>query len=353
MSKHLLVDPAAQEGLKTAEKSAQRMQVFNFVPELYADYYKQHGYAHVKNGVTAEFLQFARKTAQRLIDEQRDIKAFEIKNKKLQFLFDFPDGADYPRGVYETVARVAGLPIEKMTLCERHIKAYEDIAEKNPPPHKDRVASQLAVGIPLEVPEDSYLILYPDDHLTVNPYTSTALWRSSLDEKDLPENVLKDIEPVKIDTRPGDVILLRGSSIYHERVNPAHTVLLYLKFNAMRLDPVGEDPYTHEQRKKSFEILKTKSDVELLDSQIEVSPRLENITRLYTRLHWKEVLQARLWGEKEFTISEMELQLFRKVDGKKTVRQLMEELGIPDLEHVSAVPMIRRLGVLGGIDFLN
>ena len=101
-----------------------------------------------------------------------------------------------------------------------------------------------------------------------------------------------EIEPVKVDVRPGDVVLFRGSSIYHERVNAANTTLLYLKFNSMRLDPIGEDPSTPVQREVSLNILSNKSDEQLLDSVIEVSPKLERISRHYTRLYWKEVIQA-------------------------------------------------------------
>lgn len=63
--------------------------------------------------------------------------------------------------------------------------------------------------------------MFPKSELEINPYNTTALWRSSLDDQDLPDNVLKDIQPLKLDVRPGDVVLFRGSSIYHEREKPA------------------------------------------------------------------------------------------------------------------------------------
>lgn len=325
------------------------MKVFNFTPSDYADEYTKKGFVHIKGGVSPEFLNYALKQMKRLVSDHKEMTEWEFRGKKQQYLFKFGEEWDFPSGVYEAVASVAGLPIEKLTLCERHIKIYEDVAEKIVPPHKDRLASELTVGLPLIVPEDSYLILYPNDELTINPYETTALWRTSLDEEDLPENKLKGIEPIKANVRPGDVILFRGSSIYHERVNPANTSLLYLKFNAMRLDPIGEDPSTTLQFKQSLSFLEVKSDNDLLDSIVEVSPRLIKISRHYTRLHWKEVLQAYVWGEKEFTISETELRIFKKIDGNTTIRDVVRLLGVPEPEVIDFVPLFRRLAKLEGI----
>jgi hypothetical protein len=147
--------------------------------------------------------------------------------------------------------------------------------------------------------------------------------------------------------------MFRGSSIYHERVKAASTRLLYCKFNFMRLDPLGEDPRTPLQQLQSQEILREKSDRELLNSVVEVSPRLERVSRHYTRLYWKDVIQAYVGGEKEFTLSEQELSAFRHIDGKLTVSEVMMRLGIPEPQHIQHVPMFRRLGELKGIDFLN
>ena len=47
------------------------------------------------------------------------------------------------------LAKTAGLDDTNITLCERHIKVYEADAKAHVPPHKDRLASQLTVGIPL------------------------------------------------------------------------------------------------------------------------------------------------------------------------------------------------------------
>lgn len=330
------------------------MKVFKFSPSNYTEAYKSKGYAFVKDGVSPAFVAYAQKALEAaLADQQASLRNFKFAGKKQQFLFEFPADSDFPGGVFETVATVAGLPLDRMTLCERHLKVYDSEAKSNPPAHKDRVASQVAVGLPLKVSQGSNLVLYPNHYLEINPFNSTAEWRDHLDEADLPEKVLKDVEPVYLDAQPGDVVLFRGSSIYHERRNPANTAVLYLKFNAMRLDPIGEDPSTPVQRKKSLEILQSSSDEELLNSVTEVSPRLAQLGRYYTRWYWKEVIQANVWGEKPFTLSEDEFRIMINVDGKRTVRHVIERLGVPEPEYLSYVPRFRRLARLQGIDFIS
>jgi hypothetical protein len=328
------------------------MQVFKFSPEAYAAQYRRQGYVHIKGGVGPDFLAFAKQQAERLIEDQRSLKDWEFKGKKEQFLFSFPADADYPVGVHHAIAGVTGLSAERMTLCERHLKTYDHSAAPNPPPHKDRVASEVAVGIPLSVSPQSVVILYPATQVAPNPHTTTALLRRSMDDHELPENVLKDIEPVKVDVQPGDVIMFRGSAIWHERLNPADTSILYLKFNSLRLDPLGEDPTTPAQRERTLKVLPTLDDEQLLASRIEVSPRLTQISRHYTRLHWKEVIQAYIEGEKEFNLSEQDLQFFRQVENGKTVRGTLYRLGVPETEPSSWLASVRRLIALGGIDIV-
>lgn len=326
------------------------MRVFQFDPSEYAASYARDGYVKIQAGVSPAFLAFVLKEAHDLVEEQKSLKDWEFKGKKQQFLFSFPRESDYPDGVHEHVAAVTGLLLHDLTLCERHIKVYDETAVANPPPHKDRVASEVAVGIPIVVPEGSELILYPSTDVSPNPYNTTALHRSSLDEHEFPENKLKGISPVSVDVQPGDVIMFRGSAIWHERVNSANTATLYLKFNGMRLDPLGEDRSTMAQRQQSLELLSSLTDAQLLASAIEVSPRLERISRHYTRLYWKEVIQAYVGGEQEITLTERDLQIFRNVEGGRTVAGTLRRIGVSDSELPDALSATRRLIARGGID---
>ncbi len=331
------------------------MKVFNFSPEEYAHDYAKTGYVHIKNGISPLFMKYLQEHVDKLTSDARNsMEEWKFQGKKQQYLFEFPKESDFPKGVFEHLGKVTGLPVETMTICERHIKIYEkEVVNRTPPPHKDRSASEITVGFALQVPEDSYLVLYPYNHTEINPFNSTAEWRNQLDQEALPENALMGVTPVRIYMVPGDVVLFRGSSIYHERHNPANTTLLYCKFNSMRLDPIGEDPSTMEQREKSLKILSSWSDKELMKCKLEVSPRLAKISRHYTRLYWKEVIQAYVGGENEFTISELELSLFKNVERNRTIDEVMARLGISHPERKAALGMFKRLAKLGGIDLLG
>lgn len=330
----------------------QPLTMFKFAPLAYANDLKNQGYVHIKDGVTPEFFEFARSQAAQFQSKQ-SLPEWEIKEKKQQCLFEFPEDGQCFALMLETLAVLFGLDLGRMTIAERHIKFYDKNAPSHPAPHKDRLASQIAVGIPLEVCEESRLVLYPTRSRSINPFMSAITAQDGLDTENVLTGLILGSNCVAIDTRPGDVIVFHGSSLYHERLSAAGSVMLYFKFNDMRLDPIAEDPATLAQRQKSLEILLKKSDIELLDSRVEVSPRLHRVSRHYTRLYWKELLQAYIWGEREFVISESDLGIFIKIADGCTVRNLLVHLGLPEVHFTDHVPQIRRLGKLGGIDFLS
>lgn len=329
------------------------MRVFNFSPSAFAAEYRCRGYVHIKGGVDPEFFTFAKEQAERLVQDRRSLKDWEFKGKKEQFLFSFPPDADYPDGVHQSIAAVTGLAKQRLTLCERHLKVYDHAAAPDPAPHKDRVASEVAVGIPLSVPPRSVVILYPTTQVVTNPHSTTEQLRRSLDAEQVPEKVLKKADAVEVDVQPGDLIMFRGSAIWHERLNPAGASVLYLKFNSLRLDPLGEDPTTPTQRERTLRVLPSLSDEQLLTTRIEVSPRLTHISRHYTRFYWKEVIQAYIEGEKEFNLNEQELQFFRHVDSGKTIGWTLHRLGVSESDPGFWPASIRRLMALGGIDIVS
>ncbi len=321
------------------------MKVFDFHPASYAAQYAADGYVHLKNGVSAEFVEFALQQAKRLMGADADLKEWKFNGKKMQFLFDFPAASaegDW-RGVKDAVAALTGLARKPLTLCERHIKVYDANAPEAPPPHKDRVASEVAVGFPLVVSPGSHLVVFPGCHTDVNRFGTTELYRRSLDEDALPEKVLAGVEPVRIDMQPGDVVLFKGSSLYHERMLPAKSIVLYFKFNALRLDPLGEDPATPVQRLAALARLENATDDELLRLALEASPRLDRVSRLYSRFAWTEIVQAQVWGEKEFCLDERELELIRRADGVTAVADLLRGLGCSAGEQPAMLASIRRL----------
>lgn len=327
------------------------MRVFDFDAAAHAAQYAARGYVHAVKGVRPEFLAYARAQAQALMGADADLKEWNFKGKKAQFLFELPAEAGWYDALKDTISAVTGLARSRLTLCERHIKVYDANAPETPPPHKDRLASEVAVGFPLVVAPGSHLVLWPDHDVAPNVFSSTAMHRSLLDPEVLPEKRLAGIEPVRIDMQPGDVVMFRGSAIYHERVKPANSVVLYLKFNALRLDPLGEDPATPAQRRHSLERLQA-SDAALLGLALEPSPRLDRVTRLYSRLEWAEVLQAQVWGEKEFCISELELKLIRAADARTPLGALVRSLGYAPGEEGEALAAVRRLVRLQALDLV-
>jgi hypothetical protein len=47
----------------------------------------------------------------------------------------------------------------------------------------------------------------------------------------------------------GDMIVFLGSTMFHERIRPRGTAVLYIKLNDENLDPLGEDIYAALNKK--------------------------------------------------------------------------------------------------------
>ena len=326
---------------------------FTFDPLKYKQVFSDLGYVHIKDGVAPELIDFAwQQTEGYRVDQTALLPKWEIKNKKTQYLFEFPSH-ELARNVIDVIAAVTSLPSEHMMMSERHIKDYSPNAQPRPSAHKDRFQSQVSVGIPLHVPNGSAVVLWPDQSRTVNTFDSTREWRDNLEEKELPENVLKDIDPLVLDVRVGDLIIFLGSAIYHERINAAGTVLLYFKFNAKRLDPMAEDPFAELQREASLEILARSSAEELLSRAVEVSPRLLRVRRDLTRNNWRPVLQACMAGDTNITITESDLKIIKKMNPMYTLQEVLVSHRRDEPRLLRKVAQVRQLGEVGILDFLN
>jgi len=330
--------------------------VFDFDPTAYAEEFRSKGYVLIKDGVTPEFIGLARKQlAAYRRDSSRFLSDWEIENKKQQYLFDFPDADDNAllRGVMDTIAAVTGMASDKVTVSECHLKIYAPNAHPNPPAHKDRFASKIAVGIPLFMPTESAVIVYPNQSRDVNEFDSAEEWRNSLAESELPENALKNVKPENLFVGIGDVVMLSGSALYHERENGANAVLLYLKFNDMGLDPLAEDPFVDARRTATLENAARLKDRDLLESVVELSPRLVRISRHHTRNGWGTFLTAQAAGGNPFSLSEDEWALLRRIRSGQTARELLFYAGVPEAEIPVYVRCLRRLGEWGGIEILS
>lgn len=319
------------------------MQMFAFDPADYRERYRQQGWLHIKNGVTPEFHAQLREFAEREFGSHR-VDGRAIEGAKTQALYDFPDQT--LEEVFGVVAATCGLIRETMTLSERHIKSYDADAPADPVAHKDRLASQVSMGISIEVPEGSHLVVYPQDDVGINPFNVSAALPKSLEAERRPEVILKSAKPVEIHDSPGDVMMFPGSAMWHLRRRPAKAVNLYLKLNDFNSDPLGEDPSTDARRAQTKDALANGAE-RIDDMRVMLGRRMDGVTRLYAR-NGDEVLQADVWGEDPIRLTESEFAAIQAVDGRQTFAALLQQLGADD----SARSDLLRLGQRGVLDLI-
>ncbi len=318
------------------------MSVFAFRWDDHRDAYARDGWVHVKDGIAPEFLAAAREEiAGRQASEPLATKG--VSGQKDQYVLDFPSWVDYGRDLFDVIAPLTGLRRETMTLSERHVKAYAADADPFPTAHKDRLASQVSVGLSLEVPTGSHLLLYPEDDRSVNPFLGTGL-RDSLEPDRMPEVVLKDARAVEIHDSPGDVVIFPGSSVWHLRRRSAGTVNIYLKFNDFDADPLGEDPSSALRRAATLAALA--GPLELLEPLVPVlSRRFDSVVHECSRVGWRESASAAVWGQPPVPLSDEEVTLLRRIDARTTVATFTASAD-------AAGRAVRRLAERGVVDLL-
>jgi hypothetical protein len=295
------------------------MKIFNFDPADYRASYEKHGWVHIPGGIDPEFLAYLQDFTAKRFREQH-VEGRAIGGAKEQALFEFPAETDFPGELFDSIAAVAGLNREGMTLSERHIKAYDSDAPEYPVAHKDRFASQVSVGLSIDIPEDSYLVLYPHSEVSVNPYNVSPQLLQSLEPHERPEVVLADAPEIQIDDQPGDVVMFPGSAVWHLRRFAANATNLYLKMNDFNSDPLGEDPSTEERQRRTLDLLASANGH--LPSLVPVlARRLDVVARQRSR-DGQEVLQAHVWEEAPVVLSQVEWDLLHSIDGRRSVGEL-------------------------------
>ena len=325
------------------------MNVFDFSWRDYHDAYARDGWVHIRGGASPETLTIAREAAAKVAAEQ-PLHGTGIKGAKEQFLFEFANSVDYGRELFDPLAALTGLDRAAMTLSERHIKMYDADADPRPNAHKDRLSSAIAVGISVEVPAGSHLVLYPLDDRFVNPFLSTGL-RDSLEPDHLPEHVLHHAAEVEVHDAPGDVVVFPGSSMWHLRRNAAGTVNIYLKFNDFDSDPLGEDPSTHERRAATLATLQANPGA-IATAIPTISRRFDSVDRSYGRDRWVESLAAIVWGQPPVPISDAEFALLQSLRGDEPVSSVVHS---PEhgLDAGTAARAIERLSARGVLDLVS
>lgn len=320
-------------------------RMFDFNPAKYAPVLAKQDYVHIPQGLSEEFYDIMC----RQVDEYYDANRLGqyARGDKQQALYEFPSSAHY-QDFINMLAELSGFPADRLVVSERHIKGYEPEAAPKPIPHKDRHATQLAVGFTVRAPEGSTLILYPEAERTVNQFSSWIEMRASLPEAQLPPGVLRGVPRVEIQDRPRDIVVFHGNEIWHGRENGANTTMLYFKLNAFHSDPLAEDPHTETVSKRTRETAEL-SDAELQRHIAILGRRVDYLHRRYTR-DWHELLGVVLYGESHFTVTAEEWQLLQALDGRPLV-EILPEL-CPKSRHESLLNGVRRLARRGVIDLL-
>jgi hypothetical protein len=321
------------------------MKVFAFDPNEHAQTYRDRGWVHIRDGITPEFLSAVDEYTKKL--DKHKLEQHRFCGKKEQALFDFPPDVDYDE-LYDVVATVCGFNRPTMTLSERHFQIYDAEANPEPAAHKDRLPSQVSVGLSIAIPEDSRLVLYPDVHREINPFNTSVGLRRSLQPDELPEVILRDAPEVELADRRGDVVMFPGSTKWHLRRRAANAVNLYLKFNDFGCDPLGEDPHTEQIRAASAQAAKSAGD--RAGSLVPVLARqFDTVSRTYTRAGWSEVLEARVFGQDPFGVTAQQYAAIQAVDGQKTIDELAAQVAT-GTDTAAVRGQLVRLIELGALD---
>jgi hypothetical protein len=322
------------------------MKVFDFDPSDYAAAYRDEGYVHIREGLSREFHASLIAYAERELTSHK-LDDFAIKGKKEQSLYDFPEEVDISE-LYDVVCATCGLDRANVTLSERHIQIYEANAAPEPPAHKDRFPSQVSMGFSISIPAESRLVLYPYSHRETNPFNTSAGLRRHLQPHELPEVALKDARELVLDDADRDVVMFPGSTTWHLRRQAANALNLYLKFNDFGLDPLGEDPFTEGRRARTLAAVE--AGAEALGALVPVlSRRLDTVSRTATRDGWREVLEARVFGEEPVGLTGLQHEALLTLDGSETLGAIAARLGDPQ----EAARQLARLAELGVLDLVD
>ena len=91
----------------------------------------------------------------------------------------------------------------------------------------------------------------------------------------------------------------------------------------------------------------------MLEALVELSPRLQNVSRVYTRMDWKTILRASVSGEKEFIISEEDWAFISALLERRKVEDVLTDIDNQSESLSERVVGVRRLAKLGAIDVLT
>lgn len=215
--------------------------LFKYDPGSAHEDFKKQGYVHLKDVLSDEFVSELKGFHQDSQSSQlNEAQNWKIYGKKRQYVFEFKS-EEAAIEFRDGLAALTGIDKDGFTISERHLKVYDKEAEPWPAPHKDRAASEVSIGLPVHLEEGSSVCVFPELQFGPNP-EERAVFLTDRDHPDL-EHVYQKETAVMLHEKVGDLVVFLGSSIFHERVKPAGSAILYIKVNGDGRDPLGENIY--------------------------------------------------------------------------------------------------------------
>lgn len=195
-------------------------------------------FLHLEDVLSDTFVSILERTGEQIANQALpEVEAWHIPGKKRQYLFDFPSAAFFGE-FCEGISQITGYPADKVTIGERHIKVYLEGAPDYPAPHMDRHAAAFTIGFPIHISEGSRVCFFP--HLSREKNAGTRAIYADLPPNTDMAQYYKDERISSFEGKLGDMFIFHGSTIFHERIRPAGSVILYIKINAEGQDPLGE-----------------------------------------------------------------------------------------------------------------
>jgi hypothetical protein len=212
--------------------------IFKQDPGAYRAEFARTGYVLLKDILSDAFLADMKAFhARSQKGEAGEYGSGHVAGKKRQYVFDFPSTASALE-FRDGIARLTGMRAEDITISERHLKQYDAFALPWPAPHKDRHASTVSIGLPIALGPETSVVVFPEYERSPNLEERAVFMKT-----DKPEALYASKDALALNEELGDMIVFLGSTIFHERIKPAGTAVLYIKLNDKGWDPLGEDIY--------------------------------------------------------------------------------------------------------------
>lgn len=212
----------------------------------YRKQFERDGYILLKDVLSPEFMAYLKAFHGKSRDGGvAEYGQWRIGGKKQQFLFDFPT-EDIARRFRAGIAELTGMDEKQIAVSERHLKQYDADAPDYPAPHKDRGASKISIGLPIDLGPETSVCVFPDLDRSPN-MAERAVFMTAQDHPGLP-SIYNSPDALLLHEELGDMIVFLGSTIYHERIRPRGTAVLYIKVNDEGFDPLGENIYVEKAK---------------------------------------------------------------------------------------------------------